>query len=64
MQVHANITRIRQEDCESLALAWERMKEAVRRCPNHGMEEWFIHYKKYARLWQNIITVTKLVIDI
>jgi hypothetical protein len=38
MQLRSNIIGFRQEDCEPLALAWERMKESVRNCPNHGME--------------------------
>jgi hypothetical protein len=38
MQLRSNIIGFRQEDREPLALAWERMKEFVRNCPNHGME--------------------------
>ena len=30
-----------------LALAWERMKEAIMNCPNHGMEEWLILHLFY-----------------
>ena len=44
MQLHSHITRFKQEEREPLALAWDRMKEAIRNCPNHGMEEWlFLH---------------------
>ena len=39
MQLRSIITCFRQEDREPLALAWERMKDSVRNCPNHGMEE-------------------------
>ena len=42
MQLRSNITGFRQEEREPLALAWERMKECMRNCPNHGMEDWLI----------------------
>jgi hypothetical protein len=42
MQLRFNITDFRQEDREPLALAWDRMKEFVRNCPNHVMKEWLI----------------------
>src|SRR5438105_3574770 len=50
MQLHSNITCFRQEEREPLALAWNRMKEAVRNCPNHGMEEWLIIHIFYNAL--------------
>ena len=50
MQLRSNITGFRQEDREPLALAWERMKESVRNCPNHGMEEWLILHLFYNAL--------------
>jgi hypothetical protein len=37
-QLRSNITCFRQEYHEPLALAWERMNESVRNCPNYGME--------------------------
>nr|XP_045084811.1 uncharacterized protein LOC109754706 [Aegilops tauschii subsp. strangulata] len=37
----------KQEEHEPLALAWDRMKEATRNCPNHGMEEWLILHMFY-----------------
>jgi hypothetical protein len=42
MQLQSNITGYRQEDSEPLAVAWERMEESVRNCPNHVMEQWLI----------------------
>ena len=42
MQLRSQITGFKQEEHEPLALAWDRMKEAIRNCPNHGMEEWLI----------------------
>ena len=37
MQLRSNIIWFRQEEHEQLVLAWERMKEVVMSCPNHGM---------------------------
>ena len=42
MQLRSNITGFRQEEREPLELAWERMKECIRNCPSHGMEDWLI----------------------
>ena len=39
MQLRSQITSFKQEDREPLVLAWDRLKEAIRNCPNHGMEE-------------------------
>jgi hypothetical protein len=50
MQLQSNITCFRQEEREPLALAWERMKESVRSCPNLGMEEWLIIHLFYNSL--------------
>ena len=50
MQLQANITGFKQEDHEPLALAWECMKEGIRNCPNHGMEEWLILHVFYNAL--------------
>ena len=50
MQLHSQITSFKQEDREPLALAWDRMKEAIRNCPNHGMEEWLILHMFYNAL--------------
>ena len=47
MQLRSSITSFRQEDHEPLELAWERMKEAVMNCPNHGREEWLILHLFY-----------------
>ncbi|XP_073290719.1 uncharacterized protein [Primulina huaijiensis] len=44
---HHNVARLkieistfRQTDFEQLYEAWERYKELLRRCPNHGFEDW------------------------
>ena len=50
MQLRSNITGFRQEDREPLELAWERMKEFIRNCPNHGMEDWLILHLFYNAL--------------
>ncbi|XP_073030659.1 uncharacterized protein [Primulina eburnea] len=34
------ISTYRQTDFEQLYEAWERYKELLRRCPNHGFEDW------------------------
>ena len=47
MQLHSQVTSFKQEDRDPLALAWDRMKEAIRNFPNNGMEEWFILYMFY-----------------
>jgi hypothetical protein len=50
MQLRSQITDFKQEDREPLALVWDRMKEAIRNCPNHGMEEWLILHMFYNAL--------------
>src|SRR3990170_9082619 len=47
MQLRSQITGFKQEEREPLALTWDRMKEAIRNCPNHGMEEWLILHMFY-----------------
>ena len=47
MQLRSQITGFKQEEREPLALAWDRMKEAIRNYPNHGMEEWLILHMFY-----------------
>jgi hypothetical protein len=32
----------RQRDGESLCESWKRLKELLRICPHHGLEEWII----------------------
>ena len=50
MQLRSNITGFRQEEREPLALAWERMKEYIRNCPSHRMENWLILHLFYNAL--------------
>jgi hypothetical protein len=40
------------------SLDWERMKEFVRNCPNHGMEDWLILHLFYNAL--NLISKSML----
>ncbi|XP_073056926.1 uncharacterized protein [Primulina eburnea] len=39
-QLKFEISTFRQTDFEQLYEAWERYKELLRRCPNHGFEDW------------------------
>ncbi|XP_073057233.1 uncharacterized protein [Primulina eburnea] len=39
-QLKIEISNFRQTDFEQLYEAWERYKELLRRCPNHGFEDW------------------------
>ena len=47
MQLRSQITCFKQEEHVPLALAWDRMKEAIRKFPNQGMEEWLILHMFY-----------------
>ena len=50
MQLRSIIIGFKHEDREPLALAWERMKDSLSNCPNHGMEEWLILHLFYNAL--------------
>ncbi|XP_075515805.1 uncharacterized protein LOC142550615 [Primulina tabacum] len=39
-QLKIEISTFRQTDFEQLYEAWERYKDLLRRCPNHGFEDW------------------------
>ncbi|XP_075499973.1 uncharacterized protein LOC142538542 [Primulina tabacum] len=39
-QLKIEISTFKQTDFEQLYEAWERYKELLRRCPNHGFEDW------------------------
>ncbi|XP_073046176.1 uncharacterized protein [Primulina eburnea] len=39
-QLKIEISTFRHTDFEQLYEAWERYKELLRRCPNHGFEDW------------------------
>ena len=39
-QLRVEITQFRQLDFEQLYEAWERFKELLRKCPQHGIESW------------------------
>ena len=41
-QLRVEITQFRQFDYEQLYEAWERFKEMLRKCPQHGIEEWLL----------------------
>jgi hypothetical protein len=47
MQLRSHITGFKQEEREPLALAWDRLKEAIRNCLSHGMEECLILHMFY-----------------
>ncbi|XP_024022414.1 uncharacterized protein LOC112091909 [Morus notabilis] len=40
-QLRAEITQFQQFEYEQLYEAWERFKEMLRKCPQHGIEDWF-----------------------
>ncbi|CAN0898822.1 Retrovirus-related Pol polyprotein from transposon 17.6 [Linum grandiflorum] len=42
MELRNEITNFKMTDGETLYEAWDRFKEAIRRCPNHGLEKWSI----------------------
>ena len=46
MQLCSQITNFKQEEHEPLQM----MKDVVRNCPNHGMEEWLILHIFYNSL--------------
>jgi len=41
-QLRNQITQFTQRDGESLYDAWERFKEMLRLCPDHGLDKWLI----------------------
>ncbi|XP_062103914.1 uncharacterized protein LOC133815042 [Humulus lupulus] len=49
-QLRAEITQFRQMDFEQLYEAWDRFKEMLRKCPQHGIEDWFQVQLFYNRL--------------
>jgi len=40
-QLRGEIAQFRQLDFEPLYEAWERFKDLIRRCPQHGYQDWF-----------------------
>lgn len=50
MYLLSNITGFMQEDREPLGVGWDRMKEAIRNCHNHGMDVWLILHIFYNAL--------------
>ena len=40
-QLRGEIAQFRQMDFEPLYEAWEWFKDMIRRCPQHGYQEWF-----------------------
>ncbi|KAI3443836.1 hypothetical protein Pfo_000501 [Paulownia fortunei] len=40
LQLKSEIAQFRQQDFEPLYEAWERFKDFLRRCPQHGYEDW------------------------
>ena len=39
-QLKSEIGQFKQNDFESLYEAWERYKDLIRRCPQHGLPDW------------------------
>ena len=39
-QLRSEIGEFKQNDFESLYEAWERYKDLIRRCPQHGLPDW------------------------
>ena len=39
-QLRSKIGQFKQNDFESLYEAWERYKDLIRRCPQHGLPDW------------------------
>ena len=42
LQVRVEITQFRQHEFEQIYEAWERFKEMLRKCPQHGIEDWLL----------------------
>ena len=40
-QLRGEIAQFRQMDFEPLYEAWERFKDMIQRCPQHGYQDWF-----------------------
>jgi hypothetical protein len=47
LQNRTSILSFRQNDNEHVATAWERIKNMLRTCPSHGVNEWTILHSFY-----------------
>ncbi|XP_060968298.1 uncharacterized protein LOC115704515 [Cannabis sativa] len=56
-KLRADINNFTQHDDESLYEAWERFKDLLRKCPNHGIEKWLQVHNFYTGLLNNTRTL-------
>ncbi|XP_060962021.1 uncharacterized protein LOC115722590 [Cannabis sativa] len=58
-KLRADINNFTQHDSESLYEAWERFKDLLRKCPNHGIEKWLQVHNFY----NGLMNETRTLID-
>ncbi|KAM6578459.1 hypothetical protein CsatB_030296 [Cannabis sativa] len=58
-KLRADINNFTQQDSESLYEAWERFKDLLRKCPNHGIEKWLQVHNFY----NGLMNETRTLID-
>ncbi|XP_030477994.1 uncharacterized protein LOC115695036 [Cannabis sativa] len=58
-KLRADINNFTQQDSESLYEAWERFKDLLRKCPNHGIEKWL----KVHNFYNGLMNETRTLID-
>lgn len=54
MKLRHDIASFSQQDGETLYEAWERYKDLLRRCPQHGLSGWMEVQTFYQGLNQNV----------
>ncbi|KAM6601601.1 hypothetical protein CsatA_021210 [Cannabis sativa] len=59
-KLRADINNFTQQDSESLYEAWERFKDLLRKCPNHGIEKWLQVHNFY----NGLMNETRTLIDV
>ncbi|KAM6553959.1 hypothetical protein CsatB_014721 [Cannabis sativa] len=58
-KLRADINNFTQQDSEFLYEAWERFKDLLRKCPNHGIEKWLQVHNFY----NGLMNETRTLID-
>jgi len=58
-QLRVRLYQFAQKDGESLYDAWERFKQMLRLCPNHGLDKWLIIHTFY----NGLLYTTKIYLD-
>jgi len=58
-KLRENITSFAQLDNETIYEAWERYKEALRKCPNHGIPDWL----EIDMFYKGLLPTTRTLID-